>query len=157
MSNLKRYANKLHNAVEALFEEFDIHILRAAREEEIDFDALAIFEPFGDFVSFQGEVVVTGADFDLYGFDFDYRRLCLRALLLLLLVVGVLAVVHDLGNRGSSSRSNLNQVEVCLLCLFEGFGEGNNTQVLALSTDNAELRGLNLVVDADLGDAHNKI
>lgn len=57
--------DELENSIETLFEEVEVHILRAADEEEINLHPMAFLEPFRGFFRFELEVVIAGAYFDL--------------------------------------------------------------------------------------------
>jgi hypothetical protein len=85
---------------------------------------------------------------DLLDLDLGLRFAGLAFLLGLL--VQELPVVEDAADGRIDIRGNLNQVEGGLLGQRQGFPQGNDTQVLAIGPDEANLTGADLFVDAEL-------
>ena len=83
----------------------------AAAEEDGAFDFVALFEEAQRMVLLELVVVVVRVGTELDLFDLDAVLLLLGLVLLLLLEVGVLAVVDDLGDGGLRGRRDENEVE----------------------------------------------
>ena len=87
-----------------------------------------------------------GAKLDLL--DADGLLLLLGFLLALLLLIAVLAEIHDAADRGLSLGSNLHQVQMLFLSHAESLAGGHDAQLLAGSAGDADLTDVNLLIDA---------
>ncbi len=143
--------DEFHHTVETLLEEVDIHVLGASDEEEVDFDTIALSDPLRDLLGLEFKVMFSSAYFDLDNLEFAHHDFRLGSLLLLLFIVLILTVIHDLGDRRSSSGGDLNEVEGPLLSLCQCDGERYNTEILSFGCYDAQLGRFNLMVyfDAD--------
>jgi len=141
-----RLSKEGQKAVEALLKEFWIHIFGAAGEEEVDFDALAVFKPFRSSLSFELEVVLACADLYLERFDLDRVSLGFGRLLLFIFLVLELAVVGDLCDRRVGVRRDLDEVEACLVSAAKSLADREDAVILARGTDDADFRRFDLVV-----------
>ena len=98
-------------------------------EPDVGFDLVALIQETNDVVLLELVIVLVsvGPEFDFL--DLDAMLLLLRFVLLLLLLVGELAVVHDFANGRASGRGHQNQVEANRLGLtnrvagFEHLGD----------------------------------
>jgi hypothetical protein len=62
-----------------------------------------------------------------------------------------LPVVHELADRRTCHRGDLDQVEIGLLSELEGFARGDDADGLAVGSDEPDLGYPDPVVDAELG------
>src|SRR5207249_9155767 len=95
-------------------------------------------------------VVVVRVDLraELHLFDDDVRRSFSRFLAPLVLLVLVLAEVHDLADRRFGVGCDLDEVETGLSGDGERVGEASHSQLRAVGADEANLASANAIVDA---------
>ena len=70
-------------------------------------------------------------------------------LVLLGLLVTELAVIDDAADWGVGVGGNLDEIHRKRLCLTNRFGQWENSQLLAVQTDDTDLTGADLPVDLD--------
>ncbi len=141
--------DELHDTGKPFLEKVDVHIFGAPREEEVDFDAMTLFEPFRCLFCLQFEVVVARADFDLERLDFDCVGLGFCQLDLLILVVLKFTIIHDFCNRRGGRWRNFNEIEACILGAGQCLLEADDAEIFSRHGDDAQLRGVNLVIYAN--------
>ena len=72
----------------------------------------------------------------------------LTSVLFLVLVVLILAVIHDSADRRSLVRRHLDKIQACIASPFEGDFSGNDPQLLAFFAHNPDGRDADIVVNA---------
>jgi len=60
-------------------------------------------------------------------------------------------VVHDLAHGRIRLVGDFDQVKTCLLSAGQGLGKRNNSDLLAVSSDESDLTGTNPVIDSWFG------
>ena len=85
---------------------------------------------------------------DTHGLHLHVVRLLARLLLLFLLVVAVLAVIHDTADRGPRLGRDLYQVQVRLFGLLHSLSRVDDADLLALGVDQAHLRHADGIVNS---------
>jgi len=133
-------ADEAEDSVDAFPEELRVEILGAAGEEEVYFDPVAFSEPFGGFLGLELEIVLSGANFNLYLLHFYLVRLGLSSTLFLVLFVLELTIIRYFCNGRDRHWGDLDEVESGGFCLLEGLGEGHHAAVLSLRPDEAYFR-----------------
>lgn len=125
--------------------------LLTTTEHDRDLDLVALLEEPDD-VTLLG-VIVVRVDLrpELHLLDDRVRLVLARLTGLHGRLVLELPVVHELAHGRTGGRRHLDQVEVVLLCEFQGLGKRNNPDLLAAGTDKSHLGNANPVVDAGLG------
>jgi len=107
-------------------------------------------EPFGNFFCLERQVVFASADFDLNRFHFGAVRFFAGRTALLLFSVLEFAVVSYFGDRRIGIRRYFNQIQPSRFGLAEGVSERHDAEILSGFIDDAELRRLDLMIDAYL-------
>ncbi len=147
--------DELEDAFESLFQEVELHVLRAAGEEEVDFDSMSLLQPFRCLFRFQCKIVFAGADLHLDILHFDDVGFRLGRLELFVLIVLKLSVVHDLRDRRDGVRRDFDEIKTRCQGFVEGVLEGNDPEVLPDRTDDAKLRDSNLMIYPVIYGAHD--
>lgn len=129
--------DELEDAFEALFEEVEFHVLRAAGEEEVDFDSMSLLQPFRCLFCFQCQIVFAGADLHLDILHFDDVGFRLGRLELFVLIVLKLSVVHDLRDRRDCIRRDFDEIKTRCQGFVEGVLEADDPKVFPDRTDDA--------------------
>src|SRR5688572_22926441 len=119
-----------------------------AAEADDALDLVPMLEEADDVVLLEIEVVLVDSRAELHLFDDDHLLLLFRLGLFLLLLEQVLAVVHDLADRGSGRRGDLDEVEILLTSHLLGLRDGDDSDLLAFGIDQAHLGGADQVIDA---------
>src|SRR5262249_14323779 len=123
----------------------------AAPEHDRDLDLRALVEEPRD-VAFLGLVVVCpdlGPELDLL--DVDLRLVLAGELRLLLLLVPVLPVVHDPGDRWVCLGRDLDEIEVLPVGVLTGLVRRLDAELRSVLVDQPDPGHANRVVDARLG------
>src|SRR6185503_5187274 len=87
---------------------------------------------------------------ELHFLDDDVRGLALRFLAALVLLVLVLAVVHDLGHGRIGLGGDLNEVEPLLPGDLQRFGQRLHAVLRTVGADQSDLTSADAIVDAGL-------
>lgn len=139
-------SDEVKQSVQALFEEFFIHILGASGEEELYFDAVSFLQPFRSGLGLELEVMIAGGDLYLDRLGFGSFRSRLGLFLLLIRFVLELAVVHYLRYGRICIRGYFNQVEAFALGRFKCFFKAQKAEIFIVRTYDAEFFGPYLIV-----------
>lgn len=143
------FGNEVKDAIHAGAEEVEIHVFRSAGEEEVDFYAVAFFEPFGCFLGFEIKVVISSTHFYLHVFSLSHFRLSLGSFSLLTFHVLILAKVHQLSDGRLCIRRDLNEIDTEFFSFAQRFFKRDDSEVVSFVGNNAELGSLDLVIDAN--------
>src|SRR6186997_1283287 len=84
--------------------------------------------------------------------DVDRNLMLARDLGFLLLLVAVLAVVHDLGDRRIGLRGDLDKVEILAVGILERFLNRLHSELSAIRIDEPDLRDTDVLVDSAMWD-----
>ena len=122
----------------------------APAEHDRDLDLVALAQEAYDMALLGGVVVGIdlGAELDLL--DRDRALVLARQLLLLLLVVAVLAVVHDPADGRIGLVGNLDQIEVEVASKGESLGQRLDADLFPVGPDESDLPGADPIVDPRL-------
>ena len=112
---------------------------------------IAVLQEADDVVLLEVEVVLVDARPELHFFDDDDFLLLLGLALFLLLLKHIFPVVHDLADRRVRRRRDLYEIEVLFSCQILRLLDGNDSDLLAVLVDQADLGGADHVVNSGLG------
>ena len=146
-----RFWDDCKEALQAVLEEFELHVLIATPEEEVDLDPVTLPEPGSDLGRLYVHVVGRGADLDLSLLRLGDLGFRLHLLVLLLLLILILAVISDTYYWRIGIRGDLNEVEPEFTGLCEGICGGKNAEILAFRPESAYLARPNAFIHPDLG------
>ena len=117
--------------------------------DEHDLDLVALFEPFARVLELHVEVVVVGPRTEPK--FLQLRVMHLLAGVLLLLLVLVLAIVHDLADGRPRVRRHLDKIEVRLDGHATRFLGEDDPDLAALGVDEADVADANAFIHAGFG------
>src|SRR4029077_13738317 len=120
--------------------------LLAAAEHDRDLDLVLVPEEALDVALLRLVVVVGDLRPQLDLAHVDLLLVLASLLLLLILFVLVLRVVEQAGDRRLRAGGDLDQVEICVLRSFQGVGDLDDPELLALGADQAHLRNADALV-----------
>jgi hypothetical protein len=123
----------------------------AASEPDAGFDLIPVLEESEDVVFLEIEVVLIDAGPELNLFDDDDFLLFLRLVGLLFLLEQELPVIHQLADGRGGAGRNLDQIEVFFAGQLLGLGVGNDADLRAIVTDEADFRSTDLFVNSIFG------
>src|SRR5688572_17226464 len=100
-----------------------------AAEADDALDLVPVLEEADDVVFLEIEVVLVDSGAELHLLDDDHLLLLFRLGLFLLLLEQVLAIVHDLADRGSGRGGDLDEVEILLTSHLLGLRDRKSTRL----------------------------
>jgi len=120
----------------------------AATEFDGEFGFVTFFEKAEDVIDFEVEVVVVGFGPQLDFFDLDLGGVFAGFFGFLLLLVLELSEVHELANGGGSRFSDFDEVKTLFFGHLKSAQSGDDTDLLAVSADEADFFDTDTSVDA---------
>jgi len=141
---------EIKNSIQALFEEILVQVFGSAGQKQVNFDQMTLGQELGRLLGFKLQIVGAGADFNLERFQLLANRLLLGPFLLFVLKVKEFAIIHDFGHRRGGARRDFNQIKLCLSGPVQRLAQRDYPQVAAILGDDAQFRGANLLVDAEI-------
>ncbi len=117
----------------------------AATEHHGDFDLVAFHQEFSSVVELEIQIVLVGSRSKLD--FFERRRMGFLARTLLLLLIFVLAVIHDSTNGRTRIGGHLNEIQAVFTRNNQSVLGRHYTQLLAVGADNTDLADSNSFID----------
>ena len=114
------FRDEVQYPIESLPEELVVHVLGSSCKKEFNLDTMAFFEPLRGGFRLEFQVMIAGADFDLYRFGFCPVDAGLRFLLFLVLLVLIAAVVGNFRYWRIRIRRDFDQVETFGIGFLKG-------------------------------------
>ena len=121
----------------------------AAAEENRRLDLVAVFNEALDVVLLELVIVLVHLRAELDFLDLDHLLVALRFAGPLLLLVLILAVVHDPADRRHGGRRDFDQVEAFLSGKDESLGRRHDAELLPRVVDYADFTDSNPLIDAE--------
>ncbi len=147
--NVIRLAVFLQICCEACEEQFSLLFEDdgASAEEDVGFHFVALLEELLRMFELEVIVVIVGLGSEPYFLDFLLFLVCFCFLLFLLLCVEELLIIHDPANGRISRCSNLDEVEILLICDVHSLLEGVDTGLYVVSDETNLRHTTDLVVN----------
>ena len=110
---------------------------------------ISLVDEFSALLDLERDVMIVDGRPETDFLDVDDMLFLPAEFLLFTQLVLVFSEIHDPANRGIRVGSDFNQVQLLLFGERESLGDGNDSDLFAVGSDDADLTGFDFLIDPD--------